>query len=333
MPKWSIVTPCYNAAAYIGATVASVRAQTEGDWEHIVIDDGSGDGSADVVAGLCESDPRLRLVTQANRGCAATRNAGFRATASDSRYLWFLDADDTLEPTALATVGAYLDAHPGVGMTHCGFAFIGGDGSPVPAEETGMTWAKRTVPTRWGLRTLADSEPETPFPAVFVLAGIIPSLAAFRRDVYQTTSGWDEDLGLIYEDVSLYLEMALRAPVHFLPAALAHYRVHNTQVSVHSDRFFQQEQKLYAKWYSKTDLRPDWQARLNAAKAFRDGRYLARMGWQAGVREIKQGRVGAAGRFWGGAARRYAASLAHAGAFNAPSTMLSSLTAAPETTR
>jgi glycosyltransferase involved in cell wall biosynthesis len=93
----SIIMPCYNAARFIDEAIASVLAQTEASWELIVIDDGSTDGSADIVRRF--ADPRIRLITQANAGVSAARNAGLAASVGE--FVAFLDADDRMRPDRL----------------------------------------------------------------------------------------------------------------------------------------------------------------------------------------------------------------------------------------
>ncbi len=108
-PLVSIVTPAWKAAGYIGETVASVRAQTLGDWEHLVIDDCSPDDTGAVVAALAAQDSRLKLLrTPANGGPARTRNVGL--AAARGRYVCFLDADDLWLPEKLAAQIQYLEA-------------------------------------------------------------------------------------------------------------------------------------------------------------------------------------------------------------------------------
>ncbi len=93
----SIIMPCYNAARFIAEAIASVIAQTESSWELLVIDDGSTDGSAEVVRRF--TDPRIRLISQANAGVSAARNAGL--AASKGEFVAFLDADDRMRPDRL----------------------------------------------------------------------------------------------------------------------------------------------------------------------------------------------------------------------------------------
>lgn len=93
----SVIVPCYNQAPYVEAALDSVRQQTVGDWECIVVDDGSTDGSADIVRRIAEGDPRFRYVRQDNAGPSAARNRGLDLAAG--RFIQFLDGDDLLMPS------------------------------------------------------------------------------------------------------------------------------------------------------------------------------------------------------------------------------------------
>jgi glycosyltransferase involved in cell wall biosynthesis len=110
-PTVSVLMTTWNGAGFIGASIASVLAQSFADLELVVVDDGSTDATAQVLAGI--GDPRLRVVRQAvNGGVVAARNAGFAAVRG--RYVAALDHDDLSHPERLARQVAYLDAHPGV---------------------------------------------------------------------------------------------------------------------------------------------------------------------------------------------------------------------------
>lgn len=122
-PTYSIVMPCYNAAEHLDLSVGSIRAQTRGDWELLVVDDGSTDTSWEVLSALASADDRIRIFRQANAGAAAARN---RALAEvQGRYIAFLDSDDTWEPDFLETMGKALEDNPGAGIAYCGWANIG----------------------------------------------------------------------------------------------------------------------------------------------------------------------------------------------------------------
>ncbi len=105
----SIVVPVYHAADYIVHTLDMVRAQTYENWEVILVEDGPGDGSAEVIEGYLRvhDDPRIRLLRQKeNAGAARARNIG--VDAAKGRYLAYLDADDVWLPDKLAKELAFL---------------------------------------------------------------------------------------------------------------------------------------------------------------------------------------------------------------------------------
>lgn len=232
MPKVSIVTPCYKAEKFIGRTIESVLAQTFTNWEHVVVDDGSPDGSAEIVAAYAAREPRLTLLRQPNGGMENARNSGFAACSADSRYLLFLDADDCLEPAALETLADYLDAHMEVGMVYCALSKIDADDRPL-SEDGQDEGALRFMPTRFGLRRLPDSEPETPLEALASYFQAIPSSCLFRRTVYEQTQGWDEIFRVsARSDNDMGLKLALLAPVHYYPEPLARYRRHAANASL-----------------------------------------------------------------------------------------------------
>ncbi len=94
----SIIVPAYNAEKYIGQTAACVLAQTHADWELLIVDDGSADGTRDAIKRM--TDARIRLIVPKERGGAAkARNAGL--CEAKGRYIAFLDADDIWKPDKL----------------------------------------------------------------------------------------------------------------------------------------------------------------------------------------------------------------------------------------
>jgi len=97
----SVIIPAFNAVASIGVTIDSVLSQTLQDFEIIVSDDGSKDGTATVVSRY-RRDPRVRYMFHENRGTSHAKNIAAREARGE--YLLFLDSDDTLDPTALETM-------------------------------------------------------------------------------------------------------------------------------------------------------------------------------------------------------------------------------------
>ena len=107
-PEVSIILPAYNRVDVIGRAIASIVRQTHQDWELLVIDDGSTDGTVDRLAGV---DRRIRFLRQDNQGVAAARNTGL--AHAHGRFIAFMDSDDEWRPAFLALTTAFLRAHPG----------------------------------------------------------------------------------------------------------------------------------------------------------------------------------------------------------------------------
>ena len=118
MPKTSVIVPVYNVQDYLQKCVGSVLAQTEQDWELILVDDGSGDSSGPLCDSLAQSDPRVRVIHQENRGLGGARNTGIGAARG--QWLLFLDSDDWLEPQTLERA---LSAGEGAGADMVCFGF------------------------------------------------------------------------------------------------------------------------------------------------------------------------------------------------------------------
>lgn len=119
MIKFSVIIPLYNKAPYVRKALDSVFAQTNKDWELIIVDDGSTDNSADVVRELVIGNSKLvndqfRLISQPNAGVAAARNNGVKA--SHGEYVCFLDADDWWEPTWLEEMDKLITEYPEAGL-------------------------------------------------------------------------------------------------------------------------------------------------------------------------------------------------------------------------
>lgn len=105
-PTVSVITPAYNAARFLPEHLACVRAQTWPDFEHVVVDDGSTDDTAQLLRAAAGEDPRVRPIFQANAGAHAARNAAL--AAARGRYIAFLDADDLWLPEKLQRQVAFM---------------------------------------------------------------------------------------------------------------------------------------------------------------------------------------------------------------------------------
>ena len=122
MPAISVVIPVYNTESYIADCLASIHGQTFQDFEAIIVDDGSTDGSASIAKEFTKEDPRFRIVSQANKGLSEARNAGIEVAEGD--WITFVDSDDMIAPNFLQ---ALYDAamQTGADIACCAKHFFG----------------------------------------------------------------------------------------------------------------------------------------------------------------------------------------------------------------
>lgn len=119
--KISIIVPVYNAEEFLEETIRSVQAQTEKDWELLLVDDNSTDRSREVIRKLADEDERIQLVEQTkNSGAAAARNRGLEEASG--RYIAFLDADDLWKEGRLSRELAFMK-EKNAGFVFCGYEF------------------------------------------------------------------------------------------------------------------------------------------------------------------------------------------------------------------
>ena len=220
MSRITVITPCYNSARFIQDTIGSVLRQDIADWEYILVDDGSTDGTRDFLLDAAKRDSRLRVFEQENAGTGRARNLGAKMVSTETKYLLFLDHDDMLEPTALRLLSEYLDAHPNVCVAGCQFQELNSGGVAV-----GTKTRSRWVPSVLGIpRPLRPQEFETPFVSFYCATGMGP-FAMFRRSVFEAVGGWTTEFWP-HEDTDLFCKMALAGKVHYLPKRLYRKRVH-----------------------------------------------------------------------------------------------------------
>ena len=196
----SIITPVWNAEATLAEALVSARSQTRDDWEMLIIDDGSTDGSRRLAARLTDGDARFKLIGwDDNRGPAAARNAGIRAARG--RYLTFLDADDLWRPEKLEVQIGYME-RTGAPFTFAAIERIDADGRRL---------GQIDVPPRVDYARLLKGN-------------VIPcQTAAFDREHYGPV-----EMPLLprRQDYGLWLKLLARGgEAHGLPEVLADWRM------------------------------------------------------------------------------------------------------------
>ena len=207
--KFSIIIPLYNKAPYIRKALESVLAQTYADYELIIIDDGSTDGSAEIAEAILQ-DPASRLITssphrlirQANSGVSAARNNG--GAQASGYYIAFLDADDWWESTYLERMAQLIEDYPEAGLYACNYVYY----------KLGKTHVALNIPTGY-----------INYPKTYYEGGAMPvtSITAIMpRMVFDEVGGFP--LGIkLGEDFLLWAKTAMHYPVAFLNEPLAWY--------------------------------------------------------------------------------------------------------------
>jgi glycosyltransferase involved in cell wall biosynthesis len=240
MPRVSVVVPTLRGGRFLREAVASVGAQTLGDWELIVVSDGCPDDLDDL-----EEDPRVRVVRQANRGEGVARNVGVRHATSD--LIAFLDDDDRMLPGRLASQWEAM-ADDSVGLCHTQFRVIDGDGRPV--HEGGSTAAQ--------YRDFLRGD-----------GAILLSSTMVRRSVVQEVGGFDSTLKI--GDLDFLYRVARETTLHFAPEVLTEYRRHGDNTWGNAPTFYGEPSVLLTKhlWWAQASGNSDDAdaARVGLAKA------------------------------------------------------------------
>jgi glycosyltransferase involved in cell wall biosynthesis len=205
-PLVSVVIPCYNQSHFLGAAIESVMAQTYPHFEVVVVDDGSTDNTAAVVARY----PGVHYLRQENQGLAAARNTGLRHSIGDR--LVFLDADDRLLPCALEVGLASLRDHP-----EC--AFVYGHSRFMTLNGSLFHWQPRPhVEGDYYLALLRGCP-------IFALGSVM-----YRRAVFESVTGFNPSLSPA-ADYELYYRIARRFPIHSHDQIVVEYRKHGTSMT------------------------------------------------------------------------------------------------------
>lgn len=130
MPNYffSVIITTYNRSKILIRALESLSAQTESDWEAIIIDDGSTDDTCSRVSEYLEAYPNIFYIKQENRGEEGAKNTGIRA--ADGNYITFLDSDDAYHPNHLKIRKSILEKHPQIDLLHGGVEIIGDEYVP-----------------------------------------------------------------------------------------------------------------------------------------------------------------------------------------------------------
>jgi len=216
VPRVSVVIASYQHEAYVADCIASVLAQSFQDFEIVVTDDGSTDGTARRVREI--RDPRIRLeVFEHNRGACIALNRGVARARGE--YVAILNSDDLFEPDKLALQVAFLDANPGVGAVFAWASVVDERGAPL-ADRTHKDFAVFRVQNRprqaW-LRQFFDHGNCLCHPTLMI-----------RRTCYDEVGLYDARLAQV-PDLDLWIRLATRYELHVMPRELTRFRIRDNQ--------------------------------------------------------------------------------------------------------
>jgi len=250
-PVVSVIIPTYNVAGFVGQSIQSALRQTLRQIEVIVLDDGSTDGTPDVVRSF--SNPRLTLAVFPHRGPTWVLNEGFERARG--RYYAILDGDDLWAAERLRTHVDYMDAHPETDLTFSLSRLIDESGA-----DLGVT--SRACKHPLSFRSLLEEN--------FVSSG---SSVLIRRQAAECAGPFDTAMSACH-DYDLWLRIALLRPsnVHCIPEILTFYRRRSGQITK-DWRLMEAMSSLLAEKFRR--LRPEDVESTERPRRSNLGRYLA----------------------------------------------------------
>lgn len=202
-PRISVITAAYNSSATLAETIASVRAQTFADWEHLIVDDGSTDDTRRIAEEAAADDPRVRVLSQANTGTAGARNAALEQAPGE--WICILDADDLLLPTYFERILAFAAEEPGYDIYSADGEMLLPDGRRLPVQ-AGPGWDR--------VRSVSVTEQ--------LWESLVPGTSLATRAVFDRCGGYRS---VYSEDYDFWLRaLILGARQRFLPERLWVYR-------------------------------------------------------------------------------------------------------------
>jgi glycosyltransferase involved in cell wall biosynthesis len=208
-PKVSIITPSYNQGHFLEASIRSVLEQDYPNIEYIIVDGGSKDNSAQIIANYAQ---RLAWwISEKDKGHADALNKGF-AHATGDIFAW-LNSDDIYEPGAVSAAVAFLQDHPRVGMVYANANLIDDSGRLI-----GQFAAKQT-----DYRRLLRGSVHIPQATTF-----------FRADLWRQVGPLDLSLFFSF-DYDLWVRFAKVSEICYVPSLWANFRMHDQGKSVIND--------------------------------------------------------------------------------------------------
>jgi glycosyltransferase involved in cell wall biosynthesis len=211
MPRVSVVLPVFNGAATIGQTLSSLSDQTFGDFEIVVVDDGSNDDTPQFLQRHVESDARIVVIRTPNRGLVEALNTGL--DAAQGEFVARMDADDICHPERLAKQVAYLDRTPKAVVVGSQVLVIDAQGVPVPRQPS--LGSHKMKDRCKGFSYFPLAPPTVAHPSAMIRRSSLEEVGRYRRFFAMGS-----------EDRDLWWRLMSVGEIHRIPERLVRYRVH-----------------------------------------------------------------------------------------------------------
>jgi len=234
VPKVSVYIPAYNAALYIKEAVDSALNQSYSDLEICIVDDGSTDNTLQILMDNYQENPKVSWIRQKHGGIGKASNLAVRMCKG--MYIGQLDADDFLEPDAVATMVDYLDNHD-VACVYGRYTKIDNEGKVI------------------------EESPKTPaFSREKIMQSMIVSaFRMFRKRDWMRSEGFDESLSSAV-DYDMFMKLSEIGHIHPIDKIMYTYRRHDNNVSLHVVPKSQKALLVVNKALTRLKLAQDWEA-------------------------------------------------------------------------
>ena len=229
-PRASVVIAAYNCEAFLARTVESIQAQTFANWECVIVDDGSKDGTLELARRLSAEDPRIRAVTQPNAGPSAARNYGASLTHPGSEYITFMDSDDLWRPETLEVMIGEIEKHPDLIGAHARGSCIDEKGRQIDESAYSRHGHGRFICDRFGNPMILEKSMPTTFRSLWFSNPFPPGLVIAKRAVYEKCGYFDPRICPM-EDWDMLIRLSRHGGLHYVDRDLISYRRHSGNLS------------------------------------------------------------------------------------------------------
>ncbi len=223
LPRVSIIIPSYNHERFVGRAVASVLTQTYQDFEIVITDDASADGSVDILSSYARQDPRIKLFV--NRFNYETHAVNHCIQHASGEYIAMLSSDDEFHPTKLERQVDFLDRHPEVAAVFTQVRIIDEQNRDLadPSNAYSTIFQEPNRSRHAWLRRFYFQGNCLCHPSVLI-----------RRSVYETLGVYNPLMGAL-DDLDMWVRICLHHEIHVLGDTLVNFRIRDAQANVSAD--------------------------------------------------------------------------------------------------